>query len=166
MCRKTISTRTRIRGCLFAGALVCLLLASRASVAGTTASEDMRDLYYYGNSLYYAYQGEWFEAIVRFDAHAAQARDLDRSADSVFSVTGRVVGDFELNYRMHQRAGRALWALIEGPVSEPVRNDALFRLARMYLQKDQPERRCMPWSSSRGKFRLRYGPIWLFCVLI
>jgi hypothetical protein len=48
------------------------------------------------------------------------------------------VGDFELAYRMHQRAGRAITAIIEGDVEEPVRNEALFRLARIYFQKDQP----------------------------
>ncbi|HKL49460.1 MAG TPA: tetratricopeptide repeat protein, partial [Desulfuromonadales bacterium] len=48
------------------------------------------------------------------------------------------VGDFELAYRMHQRAGRAITAVIEGNVEESVRNEALFRLARIYFQKDQP----------------------------
>jgi tetratricopeptide (TPR) repeat protein len=49
------------------------------------------------------------------------------------------VGDFELAYRMHQRAGRAIKAVIEGNVEESVRNEAIFRLARMYFQKDQPQ---------------------------
>jgi hypothetical protein len=48
------------------------------------------------------------------------------------------VGDFELAYRMHQRAGRAFTAVIDGNVEEPVRNEAIFRLARLYFQKDQP----------------------------
>jgi hypothetical protein len=39
---------------------------------------------------------------------------------------------------MHQRAGRAITAVIEGNVEEPVRNEAIFRLARIYFQKDQP----------------------------
>ena len=49
------------------------------------------------------------------------------------------VGDFELGYRMHHRAGRAITAVIEGNVEEPVRNEAIYRLARLYFQKDQPE---------------------------
>src|SRR5215475_16185297 len=49
------------------------------------------------------------------------------------------VGDFELRYRMHQRAGRAIKAVLEGNVSDPVRNDAAYRLARIQFQKDQPE---------------------------
>jgi tetratricopeptide (TPR) repeat protein len=40
---------------------------------------------------------------------------------------------------MHQRAGRAIKAVIEGNVEESVRNEAIFRLARMYFQKDQPQ---------------------------
>jgi len=40
---------------------------------------------------------------------------------------------------MHQRAGRAIKAVIEGNVEEPVRNEAIFRLARLYFQKDQPQ---------------------------
>ena len=40
---------------------------------------------------------------------------------------------------MHHRAGRAITAVIEGNVEEPVRNEAIYRLARIYFQKDQPE---------------------------
>jgi len=39
---------------------------------------------------------------------------------------------------MHQRAGRAITAVIEGNVEEQVRNEAIYRLARIYFQKDQP----------------------------
>jgi tetratricopeptide (TPR) repeat protein len=39
---------------------------------------------------------------------------------------------------MHHRAGRAIKAVIEGNVEEPVRNEAIFRLARLYFRKDQP----------------------------
>ena len=48
-----------------------------------------------------------------------------------------LVGDFELNYRMHHRAGRAIKAVLEGAVDEAVRNEAAFRLARIHFQKDQ-----------------------------
>jgi tetratricopeptide (TPR) repeat protein len=47
------------------------------------------------------------------------------------------VGDFELNYRMHHRAGRAISKVLEGNVDESVRNEAAFRLARIHFQKDQ-----------------------------
>src|SRR5439155_1983794 len=38
---------------------------------------------------------------------------------------------------MHQRAGRAVKAVLEGAVDESVRNGAAFRLARINFQKDQ-----------------------------
>ena len=47
------------------------------------------------------------------------------------------VGDFELNYRMHLRAGHAISAVLEGNVDESVRNDAAYRLARIQFQKGQ-----------------------------
>ena len=47
------------------------------------------------------------------------------------------VGDFELNYRMHHRAGRAIKAVLEGAVDEATRNEAAFRLARIHFQKTQ-----------------------------
>ncbi|MDH4283352.1 MAG: hypothetical protein OEV36_11910 [Myxococcales bacterium] len=40
---------------------------------------------------------------------------------------------------MHQRAGRAIKAVLEGDVEESVRNEAAFRLAKIHLQKDQPD---------------------------
>src|SRR5258708_13294834 len=38
---------------------------------------------------------------------------------------------------MHQRAGRAIEAVLEGAVDEAVRNEAAFRLARIHFQKGQ-----------------------------
>jgi hypothetical protein len=121
--------------------LASLLLAAPAFAAGTVSSADMKYRYDYGDALYYAYQGEWFEAIVRLDAQQAQSRGLDKSElDASFSYSDRLVGDFELNYRMHQRAERAMKAVIKGNVRADLRNEVIFRLARMYFQKDQPEK--------------------------
>ena len=55
-------------------------------------------------------------------------------ADAEFSL-----GDFELRYRMHHRAGRAITAVLEGAVDELVRNDAAYRLARIHFQKGQTD---------------------------
>src|SRR5205807_2262735 len=49
------------------------------------------------------------------------------------------VGDFELRYRMHLRAGRAIRAVLEADVDQPVKNEAAFRLARIEFQKGQSE---------------------------
>ncbi len=108
--------------------------------AHPAAGSELRDLYF-GEALYHAYQGQYFEAIERLDTELNQYHHLDEPQldtlhfyinDAEFSV-----GDFELDYRMHQRAGRAIKAVLEGAVDEAVRNEAAFRLARILFQKDQ-----------------------------
>lgn len=122
--------------------LTTLLFASSALAASTSAPKELKDLYF-GEALYYAYQGDWFDSIARLDTELGQFYGLDEpELDSLFSHIDHAefaVGDFELAYRMHHRAGRAITAVIEGNVEEPVRNEAIFRLARIYFQKDQPE---------------------------
>jgi tetratricopeptide (TPR) repeat protein len=121
--------------------LTGLLLASFAPAGAASAPQVQRDLYF-GEALYDAYQQEWFEAIARLDTELEQHHGLDEpELDSLYQQVDLAefdVGDFELAYRMHRRAGRAITAVIEGKVAEPVRNEALFRLARIYFQKDQP----------------------------
>src|SRR5437879_12614875 len=104
------------------------------------AGADLRDLFF-GEALYRAFQGQFFDAIQRLDTEIAQYRSLDQPEldtlhyhinDAEFSV-----GDFELDYRMHHRAGRAIKAVLEGAVDEAVRNEAAFRLARIHFQKGQ-----------------------------
>src|SRR6187401_485039 len=101
---------------------------------------DLKDLYF-GEALYHAYQGQYFEALQRLDTELALHRGLDEPArdtltyhinDAEFSV-----GDFELYYRMHLRAGRAIKAVLDAAVDESVRNEAAFRLARIHFQKGQ-----------------------------
>lgn len=119
----------------------CWLLASPALAAGPTAPQELKDLYF-GEALYSAFQGDWFEAIARLDTELAQHHGLDQpELDSLFPYIGLAefdVGDFELAYRMHRRAGRAINAVINGKVAAKVRNAALFRLARIYFRKNQP----------------------------
>ena len=108
--------------------------------SGRPSGADLTDLYF-GEALYHAYQGRYFDALQRLDTELAQYHGLDEPGldtlhyhinDAEFSV-----GDFELNYRMHHRAGRAIKAVLEGAVDEAVRNEAAFRLARIHFQKDQ-----------------------------
>ena len=112
-----------------------------SALAGTSAPKDLKDLYF-GEALYDAFQGDWFDAISRLDTELAQHYGLDEpERDTLYYHINQAefaVGDFELAYRMHQRAGRAITAVIEGNVDEPARNEAIFRLARIYFQKDQP----------------------------
>jgi hypothetical protein len=119
--------------------LASLLFAAPALATSTATPKDGRHLFY-GDALYYAYQGEWFDAIARLDAQLARSGGSDGSKSAALvSQFGQMAGGFELNYRMHRRAGGAMKAVIEGAVRDDLRNEALFRLARMYFQEDQPE---------------------------
>ncbi|HEY6837422.1 MAG TPA: tetratricopeptide repeat protein [Geobacteraceae bacterium] len=122
--------------------VACLLFATSAMAADTYTSKGLKDVFF-AEALYHAYQGEWFDAVSRLDTELVQHRRVDEPAlDTLYFHLGQAqfgVGDFELGYRMHLRAGRAITAVIEGNVDEPVRNDAIYRLARLYFQKAQPE---------------------------
>jgi tetratricopeptide (TPR) repeat protein len=102
--------------------------------------DDLRDLFF-GEALYHADQGQYFEAIQRLDTELAQYHRLDQpELDTLHYHVNQAefsVGDFELNYRMHYRAGRAIKRVLEGNVDDAVRNEAAFRLARIHFQKDQ-----------------------------
>jgi len=104
-------------------------------------SGQLKDLYF-GEALFYAYQGDYFDAISRLDTELAQYYGLDEpEQNTLFYHLGNAefsVGDFELYYRMHNRAGRAIKAVIEGNVEESIRNEAIFRLAKIFYQKQQP----------------------------
>ena len=122
--------------CLSIG-LALAVVAPRSSPAG-----DLRDLYF-GESLYQAYQGQYFDALERLDSELAQHNRVDEpQLDSLqFHIrqANFSVGDFELRYRMHLRAGRAIRAVLDADVDQPVKNEAAYRLARIEFQKDQPE---------------------------
>jgi tetratricopeptide (TPR) repeat protein len=118
------------------------VLAVAALATGMAAAENLEDLYF-GEALYYAHQGQYFEALERLDTEVRQHANVDEPEldtlyahfdDAEFSL-----GDFELRYRMHHRAGRAIRAVLEGAVDERVRNDAAYRLARIHFQKGQTE---------------------------
>ncbi len=115
-----------------------VLLASLAT--GPCRGETLKDLYF-GEALYYAHQGHFFEALDRLDSEIKQHDALDEpELDSLYIYIDNAefsLGDFELRYRMHHRAGRAIRAVLEGAVDEQVRNDAAFRLARIHFQKNQ-----------------------------
>jgi hypothetical protein len=117
--------------------LVLAAVAARPSPAA-----DLRDLYF-GEALYQAYQGQYFDALERLDAELAQHHRVDEpQLDSLqyhIRQADFSVGDFELRYRMHLRAGRAIKAVLDADVEPLVKNEAAYRLARIEFQKDQPE---------------------------
>ena len=134
---------------LLVGLVLAMGLAVRPAVGA-----DLRDLYF-GEALYHAYQGQYFDALQRLDTELAQYHGLDEPRldtlhyhinDAEFSV-----GDFELDYRMHQRAGRAVKAVLEGAVDGSVRNEAAYRLARIQFQKDQLDDALQSLARIQGK---------------
>ena len=120
-----------------------LPLVAAAAVAGTAAAArgGGRRAQWLGAALYQANMGQYFDALERLDTELGQHYDLDEPAlDPLHHHIDRAefsVGDFELRYRMHHRAGRAIRAVLEGDVEEPVRNEAAYRLARIHFQKGQ-----------------------------
>jgi tetratricopeptide (TPR) repeat protein len=135
-------TRPRLLALGLALATGLAVRASAGAAADPKAGIALKDLYF-GEALYHAYQGQFFDAIQRLDTEVGQYRGLDEPSrdtlhyhirDAEFSV-----GDFELDYRMHHKAGRAIKAVLEGAVDDAVRNEAAFRLARIHFQKDQIE---------------------------
>mgnify|MGYP001819446644 FL=1 len=126
-----------LRSSLFVAGLVCTALTARPVLADESPDP------WFGEAVYYALQGDWFDALERLDTEVLQHRDVDEAQldslylhidDAEFSL-----GDFELRYRMHHRAGRAITAVLEGAVDEKIRNDAAYRLARIHFQKQQME---------------------------
>ena len=118
-------------------ALLVLVASSTPAAFGDPKPRDL----YFSEALYYAHQGLYFEALARLDAELAQHNGLDEpQLDSLYPLVPSAefsVGDFELNYRMHLRAGHAITAVLEGNVDEPIRNDAAYRLARIQFQNGQ-----------------------------
>src|SRR5215813_10846753 len=82
-------------------------------VVHPAVGSDLKDLYF-GEALYHAFQGQFFDAIQRLDTELGMYRGLDQpELDTLHYHVNNAefsVGDFELNYRMHQRAGRAIKA--------------------------------------------------------
>ena len=116
------------------------LLLVTGLAAGPVHAQELKDLYF-GEALYYAHQGLYFEALERLDTEVKQHAGIDEpELDTLYyhiDDAGFSLGDFELRYRMHHRAGRAIKAVLEAAVDDVVRNDAAYRLARIHFQKNQ-----------------------------
>jgi hypothetical protein len=125
-------------------ALATTILCALAAFLPASSAEgrDLKDLHF-GEAAYYAHQERYFEALERLDAEMAQHYGVDEpQLDSLHHHIDQAefsVGDFELHYRMHHRAGRAIKAVLEAEVDEAVRNEAAYRLARIHFQKNQPD---------------------------
>src|SRR5205823_151026 len=95
-------------GC--SGSIAATLLRARPTIAAHLRDVDS------GEAPYHAYQGQYFDAPERVDAKLAQHRHLEEpELDSLQHHIRQAdfsVGDFELRYRMHLRAGRAIRAVL------------------------------------------------------
>jgi tetratricopeptide (TPR) repeat protein len=131
------------------------LLLFACLATSPSRGDELRDLYF-GEALYYAHQGYFFEALERLDSELKQHGELDEPEldtfylhinDAEFSL-----GDFELRYRMHHRAGRAIRAVLEGAVDEIIRNDAAYYLAQARPAESIPVLKRLQSSDSFGGF--------------
>lgn len=131
-----------------------IIAVSMLSFCRSAMGTEIKDPYF-GEALYYAHQERYFEALERLDSEIAQHYGIDeRNLDSFYAHINDAefsVGDFELRYRMHLRAGRAIKAVLEGDVADNVRNDAAYRLARIHFQKDQPNEALSVLDQIRGE---------------
>ena len=122
------------------GLLLVAGLAAGPCYGEDSRGEDLNDLYY-GEALFYAHQGLYFEALERLDTEVKQHGRIDEpELDTLYSHIDDAefsLGDFELRYRMHHRAGRAITAVLDTAVDDDIRNDAAYRLARIHFQKNQ-----------------------------
>ncbi len=117
---------------------VLLLLLPALAAAGLRPHQELRDLFY-GEILYYAYQQDYFEAISHLDNELGQYFALDEPERDPFhwhrGQAEFAVGELELSYRMNLRAGKAIEAVLAANVAPAERNDAAYRLARLYYRK-------------------------------
>src|SRR5690242_13898666 len=121
--------------------MVLALAAGPALAGDQKPPKNGKDDLFFNEAFFHAYQGQFFEAIQRLDTELEQYHRLDDpKLDTLHRNIGEAefsVGDFELDYRIHYKAGRAIQRVLDGAVDEAVRNEAAFRLARIHFQKDQ-----------------------------
>lgn len=127
-----------MRRYIFLIVLCCNTFAYAGNASPRVGAKDL----YLGEAYHYAFQGEYVDAITRLDTELGQFYRLDDpNLDPLhfqINYANFSVGDFELSYRMHQRAGRAIKSVLESNVDQSIRNEAAYRLARIYVQKDDP----------------------------
>ncbi len=123
--------------------IILLFVLSSTVYAENTidSAPELKDIFY-GEAIYHALQDQHFDAVSKLDAELGQYYGLDDPSLDPFSQhinhAEFAIGSFELAYRMHQQAGRAIKSVMESNVSQTIRNEAAFRLAKIYYQKDQP----------------------------
>lgn len=127
-----------LRHLVLLSAFLCSLTANAASGLKDVM---LRDLYF-GEILYYAYQDNYFDALAKLDTELSQYYKLDEPELDPMNVhLGQAefsVGDIELQYRMNQRAGKAIQAVLGNGIDLATRNQAAFALAKVFYRKNDP----------------------------
>lgn len=122
--------------------IVVSLFVFSATAENTIDKAPVLNDIFYGESLFYAFQDKHFDAISKLDAELGQYYALDNPSLDPFNQhinhAEFSVGSFELAYRMHQRAGRAIKSIMESNLNQKIRNEAAYRLAQIYYRKNQP----------------------------
>ena len=127
--------------------VAAMLAVSALGVAGVAAAKSkkpppplmsvpqpVRDLYY-GDALFYFYQGDYFDSLVRLDA----AESLNRLPHHQVEAD-LLKGGLYLSLGQHEEAGRIFQALLNDNVSIEVRNRAWFYLAKLWYQREYFDR--------------------------
>ena len=103
---------------------------------------ELRDLYF-GEILYSAYQDLHFDALSKLDTELSQYYRIDESElDSLHLHLGQAefsVGDMEMQYRMSQRAAKAIQAVLGNGIDLATRNQAALALARVFYKKNDAQ---------------------------
>ena len=95
---------------MFQPIIILIGIIFSAAALAEDALSNKKDLFF-NEGLYYAYQEQYFEAISKIDAELGQYYGLDEpelnSLHFYLNHAEFSIGDFELYYRMHNRAGLA-----------------------------------------------------------
>ena len=109
-----------------------------------SSAADLRDLYF-GEALFEATQGHFFEALERLDAELAQHRARRRAGARLAALPHQRSAEFSMSATSSSTTACTIAPAArsrrcsKANVDEVVRNEAAFRLARIHFQKDQPE---------------------------
>ncbi len=95
-----------------------------------TAPQVVRDLYY-GDVLFHFYQDDFFGSLTRLSAAQSLGKLNQQQAEAEL-----LKGGLYLSLGQHVEAGRIFRSLLEGNVSEDVRNRAWFYLAKVWYQRN------------------------------
>jgi hypothetical protein len=106
-----------------------MTLAAVAAADDAPAPREVRDLHY-GEVLFHFYQEDYFNALIRLLAARSQERVEHHAAEAEL-----LLGGMYLSYGQHQEAGSIFARLLDGDVSEPVRDRAWFYLAKIRYQR-------------------------------